>query len=230
MDGWPEDPRARAAHTKRIRSRAALIAAADSAFSRRSWPATRMEDIAEAAGVSAATAYNHFPTKHALIGTVFEPHVRSLGVQADRDLAAGRPVVEAITDQIQALARLSWYHRGLTAAFTAAALDYTIRVGRGADPDDHADPRNIAPINRPLLHLVERGQATGELRRHPPAVEITGMIINLLLVRSLNRKDEPPEVTADLLLVMLLGALRPETVVDLPGSRADAAEDGQPQG
>ena len=34
--------------------------------------------------MSAATAYNHFPTKHVLIGVVFAPHVATLLVQADQ--------------------------------------------------------------------------------------------------------------------------------------------------
>lgn len=228
VDEWPEDPRARAAHTKRIRTRAALIAAADSAFSRHSWAAARMEDIAEAAGVSPATAYNHFPTKHALLGAVYEPYVRGLIRQAESDIATGRSVVDALVDQVNALARLSWYHRGLTAAFTAAVLDYTIRVGRTADPDDHGDPRNLAPINKALLLLIRHGQATGELRPHPPATEISGMIVNLMLVRSLNRKDEPPAVTADLLLTMLLGALRPDLVGTLGCGGAPPGPAGEP--
>jgi AcrR family transcriptional regulator len=226
VDEWPVDPRARAAHTKRIRTRAALIAAADSAFSRRSWAAARIEDIAEAAGVSPATAYNHFPTKHALLGAVYEPYVRGLIRQAESDIADGRSVVEALVDQVHALARLSWFHRGLTAAFTAAVLDYTIRVGRAPDPADQADPRNIAPIDKALLLLIQHGQSTGELLPHPPATEISGMIINLLLVRSLSHKDEPPAVTADLLITMLLGALRP----DLADTRDDGRAPAGPAG
>lgn len=169
-----------------------------------------MEDIATAAGVSPATAYNHFATKHALIGEVFAPHVATLLTQAEQDIAGGRPVVDALCDQINALARLSWYHRGLTAAFTAAALEYAIRTGRTPDPADEADPRTIAPIPQALSRLVEHGQATGQLRPYPPAAEISGMIVNLLLVRSLNRREEPPEVTAELLRIMLFGALRPD--------------------
>jgi AcrR family transcriptional regulator len=222
VDEWPADPRARAAQTKRIRTRAALVAAAYTAFSRRGWAATRMEDVADAAGVSPATAYNHFPTKHALLGAVYEPHVSTLVEQAERDIDDGRPVVDALVEQVHALARLSWNHRGLTAAFTAAVLDYTIRVGRAQDPTDEADPRILAPVNVPLLRLVRRGQATGELRAFPPATEISGMIVNLLLVRSINRKEEPPEVTAELLLTMLLGALRP----DLVATRAAPAPEG----
>jgi AcrR family transcriptional regulator len=206
------DPRVRSAQTKRDRTRSALIAAADAAFSSRSWAATRVEDIAEAAGVSAATAYNHFPTKHALVAAVFEPHVRTLVGQAESDLAARRCVVEALTDQVRAMARLSWYHRGLTAAFTAAVFDYTVRVGDAPDPTDTGDPRNIAPINCPLILLVQRGQATGLLRSYPSAMEISSVIVNLLLVRSINRKDERADITAELLLTVLWGALRPELV------------------
>ena len=62
------ESRARAARTKRDRTRAALLSAADPAFAARGWARTRVEDIASAAGVSNATAYNHFPTKHVLIG------------------------------------------------------------------------------------------------------------------------------------------------------------------
>jgi AcrR family transcriptional regulator len=216
----PADPRLRAARTKRIRTRAALIAAADSAFSRRGWAATRIEDIADAAGVSPATAYNHFPTKHTLLGAVYEPHVRGLVHEAEKDIADGRPVVDALIDQVNALARLSWYHRGLTASFTAAVLDYTIRAGKAPDPDDEADPRILAPINMPLLLLIRHGQATGELRPHPPASEISGIVVNLLLVRSINREDEPPAVTADLMLTLLFGALRPELVIARDSSAA----------
>jgi hypothetical protein len=148
---------------------------------------------------------------------VFEPHVRGLIRQAEQDIAAGRSVVDALVDQVNALARLSWYHRGLTASFTAAVLDHTIRTGKAPDPDDEADPRIIAPINLALLLLIQHGQATGELRPHPSATEISGMIVNLLLVRSINRKEEPPAVAADLMLTLLFGALRPELVVARDG-------------
>lgn len=204
------DSRARAARTKRVRTRAALINAASTAFATQSWASTRVEDIADAAGVSVATAYNHFPTKHALVGAVFAPYLAELVTRAERDIAARRPVVDALSDQIHALARLSWTHRGLMAAFTAATFEYTIRVEGLADPDDDADPRNIAPLVEVVLLLVRHGQATGELRRHPPAADISGVIVNLLMVRCVNRPDEPPDETADLLELILFGVLCPE--------------------
>lgn len=204
-----DDPRARAAATKRTRTRAALIAAADTAFGARGWAATRVEDIAAEAGVSAATAYNHFPTKHVLIGVVFAPHVTTLVVQADNDIARGRPVLDALEDQITALARLSYYHRGLTAAFTAAVLEYTIRTGDVPDPDDQLDPRTIVPLLTPLTRLVRYGQESGELRPHPSPEDIGSTIVNMVLVRSLNRRSERPEILADLLRTVLLRTMVP---------------------
>jgi AcrR family transcriptional regulator len=71
-----------------------------------------MEDIAEAAGVSAATAYNYFPAKHTLISAVYAPFVRPLITQAEQDIVAGGPIVDALSDQVHALARLSWRGTG----------------------------------------------------------------------------------------------------------------------
>lgn len=65
-----------------------------------------------------------------------------------------------------------------------------------------------------LRILVEHGQRTGELRRYPSALDISGMIINLLLIRGLNLPHEQPEATTELLLTMMFGALRPELLLD----------------
>jgi AcrR family transcriptional regulator len=217
-----DDPRVRAARTKRRRTRTALISAADAVFTAHGWADSRMEDIAAAAGVTAATAYNHFPTKHALLAAVYAPHVRTLVDQAERDIAEHRPIIDALTDQVHALARLSWRHRRLTAAFAAAALDYTVRVGRAPDPADEADPRALTPLPEALRRLVECGQELGELHPFPPAAEISAVIVNLLLLRSINR-DERPETTAKLLLKILLGTLRPELVCEQPAAARPSA-------
>jgi AcrR family transcriptional regulator len=214
------ESRARAARTKRDRTRAALLSAADPAFAARGWSRTRVEDIASAAGVSSATAYNHFPTKHVLIGHVYAPLLRNLRTQAHRDIAAGRPIVPALTDHVRALVRVSWRHRGLTAALSAGIAEYAVRVGRRADPHDQNDPRVLAPVGEVLCALVERGQRTGELRAWPPAEEIGTMLADLLLVRAVGRQQDPPELTAELVLTLLFGALRPELLAGAgPGAR-----------
>jgi AcrR family transcriptional regulator len=208
------ESRARAAQTKRDRTRAALLGAADPAFAARGWARTRVEDIASAAGVSSATAYNHFPTKHALIGHVYAPLLRSLRTQAYRDLAAGREIIPALTDQLRALVRITWRHRGLTAALSAGIADYAIKVGRPADPTDENDPRVLAPMADVLVDLIARGQGTGELRPWPPAEAIGSALVDLLLLRAVDRPHDPPELTAELLLTLLFGALRPELLTE----------------
>jgi len=204
------ESRARAARTKRDRTRAALLGAADPAFAARGWARTRVEDIASAAGVSNATAYNHFPSKHALIGHVYAPLVQTLRTQAYRDIATGRPVVPALIDHLRALVRIAWRNRGLTAALSAGIADYATKVGRPADPHDGNDPRVLAPVADVAIELISRGQQSGELRSWPPADEIGTMIINLLLLRAVGRPHDPPELTAELMLTLLFGALRPE--------------------
>jgi AcrR family transcriptional regulator len=210
----PGDPRARAARTKRDRTRRALLDAADATFGSRGWADTRMEDIAAAAGVSAATAYNHFPSKHMLVGAVYGPLLRPLLWEAEHDIATGRPVVDALTDQVRALGRISHRYRKLTAAFWSAVEEYTIKVSGPPDPGDDADPRTLAPMPAPLRLLIEHGQRTGELRPFPSALDVSGMIVNLLLLRSINRPDEPAELTAELLLTVLFGMLRPELLAN----------------
>ena len=214
------DPRARAAQTKRDRTRSALLAAADAAFGARGWPRTRVEDIAAAAGVSPATAYNHFPSKHALIGHVYAPLVRPLVVQAERDIAMRRDVVLSLTDQVRALVRIMWRHQGLTAALAAAVQEYLVRVGRPPDPGDDLDPRTLAPLPTTLQSLIDHGQRTGELRGYPPAPDVSASVINLLLIRVVNHPDDRADDIAEYFLTMLFGMLRPELLVGAgPGGR-----------
>lgn len=206
----PDDPRVRAARTKRDRTRRSLLDAADATFGSRGWARTRIEDIAAAAGVSAATAYNHFPSKHSLIGHVFEPVVKPLIVQAEKDVATDRSVVDALEDQVRALARLTYRHQGLTAAFFCAVQDYTIRVEGPADPGDDVDPRTLVPLPDAIRILVEHGQRTGTLRTYPGADEISRIVVNLLLLRAVTHPEEPPDIRAELLLTVMFGSLRPE--------------------
>jgi AcrR family transcriptional regulator len=208
-----EDPRARAARTKRDRTRRALLDAADSAFGSRGWARTRVEDIAQAAGVSAATAYNHFPTKHALLAQVYAPITGLLLAQARSDIAAGRPVAEALDDQVRALCRVCARNQTLTAAFFAAVSEYTIKSGGLYDPSDEADPRTLVPMPDALELLIEHGQRTGELRPYPSAKDVSGLLINTVLTRSVNRPDESPETAAELLLTVMFGALQPERLL-----------------
>ncbi len=172
-----------------------------------------MEDIAAAAGVSAATAYNHFSSKHALVGHVFGPLVRPFIAAAERDIAVDRPVVESLIDHVRDLTHTCLHNRRLTASFWSAVQEYTIRVDGPADPGDEVDPRTLAPVPEPLRVLIAHGQLTGQLRRYPPADDIARIAVNLMLLRSTSKPDEPPEDVAELLLIVTFGMVRPELLV-----------------
>lgn len=70
-------PAERAADTKKRRTRARLIEAGDELLRRETGAGVRVEDIAAAAGVSAATFYNFFPSKTDLVMSLFEELVLS---------------------------------------------------------------------------------------------------------------------------------------------------------
>jgi AcrR family transcriptional regulator len=82
----PLDPRIRSARTKRDRTRASLLHAAQTSFGLHGWAGTRMEHVAATARVSPATAYNHFSTKHVLIAHVVRPYVDTFVAHARQDV------------------------------------------------------------------------------------------------------------------------------------------------
>lgn len=217
-------PRARAGRTKRDRTRRALLDATDAASGSRGWPVSRMEDIATAAGVSAATAHDHFPSTHALLGHLRPPLVRNLVVQAELDILAGRPVVESLHAQVTTLGRSSSRSRGPTTALWSAVQDYTIRVAGPPADDDQQDPRTPAPVPPALRLLIEHGQGTGRLRAFPSASDMTGIIVNLVLVRSIDRPNEAPAVTVELLLTVISGALDPNSAPRAESTNDRSAE------
>ncbi|GAY11711.1 TetR/AcrR family transcriptional regulator [Pseudonocardia sp. N23] len=211
------DPRARAAATKRNRTRRALLDAADAAFTARGWARTRIEDVATTAGVSPATAYNHFPAKHALIAEVYAPLIAPLVATEAARAANGDDDADPATlvvEQIRALARVCVRNRGLTAAYWAAVQDYEVRVAAPPDPDDEQDPRTIAPVAEVLHDLVERGQAAGELRADPPAGTLCPILVDVLLARIALHAGEAAEPVTRLVAGLALGVLAPERVAD----------------
>ena len=64
-----------------------------------------------------------------------------------------------------------------------------------------------------MVHLIAAGQEQGILRRYPPAPDIGPQITNLLLVRVMTRPRESAPDTAELMLTVLFGTLRPEMLV-----------------
>lgn len=210
-----DDPRRRGARTKVERTRSALLTAASTVFSEKGWIAARVEDIAREAGVSAATAYNHFQTKHALIGHAFGPLIGPTIDRAQLRIATGDPMADVLETHIRELARVTRAHQRLTTPFIDAVQDYTIKVGGPPDPADRNDPRTLAPFPVAVTNAIASGQHSGLFRRYPPARDLGPNITNLLLLRTITRPDEDPADTAEFVLTIMFGALTPQLLVDV---------------
>ena len=69
------------------------------------------------------------------------------------------------------------------------------------------------PITEALELLIGYGQSLGELRTYPSAQDLAELLVDTLLARNVNRPDENYDMTAELLLTVMFGALRPEVLV-----------------
>ncbi|MCE3551057.1 TetR/AcrR family transcriptional regulator; helix-turn-helix transcriptional regulator [Pseudonocardia sp. RS11V-5] len=207
------DSRRRTALARRARTRTALIAAARSVFADQGWAETRVEDVARVAGVSVATAYNHFSGKHALIGAAYAVAWQE-GLDAEpeeRPTADGPPLPGARTEDLAAhlrrISRVARRYRALTAAFAGAVQEYTARVGRGPSPLDPEDPRVMTPVPERIAVLLDAAQRAGELGHQRDPADLAEQLTFLLFLRCFTHPDEDPADTAAMLLAFAVGVL-----------------------
>jgi AcrR family transcriptional regulator len=208
------DSRLRTGLARRARTRAALIAAARTTFGEQGWAETRREDVARAAGVSAATAYNHFPSKYALIAAAFadawqeglddgapehgaEPDVPGLPGVCTRGLAA----------HLWRISHIARRHQPLTAAFACAVQEYTARVRHRPPAEGPDDPRISTRVPHRIAVLLAAAQRSGELGRQRDPVDLAEQLTFLLFLRCFTHPDEDAAATAEMLLAIAVGVL-----------------------
>jgi AcrR family transcriptional regulator len=196
--------RLRAAETKRVRSRVHLVEASAELFAAHGWYGTRVEDIAAAAGVSVATAYNHFENKYALLAAAYAPLLHPAISAAEADVAAGMDTTRALERCTYRLARVGRDHAAMTIAILAALPDIHARLG---PPTQSDDPRIQVEYERPLEIIIEAAQVRGEVATDIDAHEVSMMVTGSLLVRVLSRPHESAKATGQLLVRMLQGGL-----------------------
>ncbi|PWK38280.1 TetR family transcriptional regulator [Cupriavidus plantarum] len=140
-----------------------LVAAALELFVERGFAATRLEDVAAAAGVSKGTVYLYFANKEELFKTV----VRENMIPA---LMKGVDLVDSYEGSTPELLRellLGWW--GLIGATPVAGLTKLIMAESGNFPDIAQFYQNevIEPGERLFARVLERGAARGEFRPLP---------------------------------------------------------------
>ena len=127
-----------------------------------------MLDVAAAAGVGRATLYRYFPSRQALLDELADVALEQAG---ERLAAAGLErlaAAEAISRAVRAL---------------VAVGDYFVVLERERVRPDPA--RLEGQIGAPLRAVLERGQASGEIRDDVPASWLTeallGLVVSILL-------------------------------------------------
>lgn len=210
-----------AGDVKRERTRAVLLSAARALFTERGWYRTRIEDVATTAGVSAATAYNHFKSKQILMGFVYRPLVGQLSKSVELALGDESDPVDAILRHFHDLAALARRRQRLTESLVAAMNEQTIRHGRVSAEPNEADVRHLVPLYTMLAKLMEHGQKCGVLRSGPSVIAGAAFCTDALLHQALNLHEESAHDTALNMLDQLLSTWAANS--DISSDRASIA-------
>lgn len=196
-----------------------LVAAALNLFVERGYAATRLEDVAAAAGVSKGTVYLYFANKEELFKTV----VRENLVPA---LAKGTDLVdtyEGTTPELLRELMRGWW--GLIGATPVAGLTKLIMAESGNFPDiaRFYHEEVMVPGDELFARVLARGAARGEfhaLPANPVTTLICAPLVFLMLWQHAfhvgSHKDIDPEAYLDNLLQVLLFGLTAGAARDTP--------------
>jgi len=185
-------------------TRTTIVVAARRLFTLRGYADVSMVDIAQAAGMSATTVYEHFWNKSGVARVCFEPEYREL------ERAAGNDSADAITRVRNHIGRLAQLLRE-NPALAAAALDAFAQVDGAAVVTDPRDPRLASPLPMPLLGPIRQAREAGLISRDLRSLDVAVAITNLVLVHGrLNPHLSAGEVSRHVETVILGGVLTSE--------------------
>ncbi|WP_020204231.1 TetR/AcrR family transcriptional regulator [Cupriavidus sp. WS] len=223
MNKSPDQNQAAANPKRWARRKAArpqeLVAAALELFVERGYAATRLEDVAAAAGVSKGTVYLYFANKEELFKTVVR---ENLGPA----LARGVDLVERFEGSTAELLRellRGWW--GLIGATPVAGLTKLIMAEANHFPDiaRFYHEEVTVPGDELFARVLARGTARGELRAvpaNPTSSLICAPLMFLMLWQrgfgTFSNLEIDPEAFIDNLLQMLLFGLTTGAARDTP--------------
>lgn len=207
--GTGPPPASRAADAKAAR-RNEILAAAKEVFASHGFHATKISDVAQAAGVSHGAVYWYFDSKDALFHALMDDQERSLRTHIAG--AVGTLVLDGQTDA-EALLR-----RSVQATFEFFETDPAAVTLLFRDPlllGDRFD-RHLGGIYEGFISDIEKSmrnaQSAGQVIDAPPrmiAFSVAALIGQLALRRAHTDDDLTAAEVADFVITMIFDGLRP---------------------
>lgn len=151
------------------RTRAAVLSAAREAFERRGYDDCRMNDIADAAGVSHGTVYTYFDSKEEILGQVIDELLVEL--QDDLRTTANDPMARIEEANRRYLKAYLDNRRLLTVVEQAAVTDPDL-----GDRLSQFRRRYHARVTAALKRLQEQGRVVPDLQPDVAATALCAMV------------------------------------------------------
>ncbi|HEY0970113.1 MAG TPA: TetR/AcrR family transcriptional regulator [Gemmatimonadales bacterium] len=207
-----------------------LLDAALEVFSTNGYRATRLEQVAEAAGVTKGSIYYYFSTKEELLTQALESRIGTIfsGIEAE----SHRPAATAV-DRLRTVLRAAWTRWRMPE--TARMHRLIMGELRTELPDLFDAAMRAGPMHvwRLVGEVLRDGQRNGEFGTHFDAGSAARFLVSGLMHQALLQTDlhergldaTPPERISDAGLDVLLHGIlpQPEGTLEPKGTPGEAA-------
>lgn len=182
--------------------RAAIVTAARAEFGKRGYFMTRMDDVADIAGVPRAACKTLFPTKPSVIVAALQNRVDRLRESVADDELLG-------LDELAILR----HHMLRCAQLAADELEFMDALLVAVAHDTYGEPEGLISIKEKLnlpaiiAPVIARGQDSGIFRKSSSPIDLAAGITNTLLMRCFTRRQNSPQDNATFVGELLLDGL-----------------------
>ncbi|AYJ50469.1 TetR/AcrR family transcriptional regulator [Rhodococcus sp. P1Y] len=182
--------------------RAAIIAAARTEFGKRGYFMTRLDDIADDAGVPRDAMKRLFPTKPHILVAALQSRVDALRESVADDLLIGLDELTIMNNFLLRCAQLAADENAFMDALLVAVAH-----------DTYGEPEGLLSVKQKLNipaiigPIIQQGQDNGTLAPIGTPVDLAAGITNTLLMRCFTRRNVSPEENATFIGNLLLRGL-----------------------
>lgn len=163
--------------------RARIYETARQLFLEHGFEATTVEQIADAADIAPGTFFNHFQSKHAVLGDMTSEVSDRLQAIIDQQLAGPASAQERITGFADCAANEIEQARGLT-------HDVLLELMRSSARSGKAVPY-LSRVHEPFTAILREGQGRGEVRADLDATFLAEMVVGALNAAVANWLNDP---------------------------------------